>query len=86
MDDYIVILLIIMIFVIIYVYREQLYRMTKRYDRKYKRTVKKPVREIKLTDEEDEEVEDEKTFGDDTNYEMSEIDYSSKLSEDNSIM
>ena len=82
MDDYIVILLIIMIFVIIYVYREQLYRMTKRYDRRNKKSVKKPIKEIELTDDEIEE----KTFGDDSNYEISEIDYSSKLSEDNSIM
>jgi hypothetical protein len=80
MDDYIVILLIIMIFVVIYVYREQLYRMTKRYDRKYKKINKKPVEEIESIDLSDE------TFDKETNYNVSEIDYSSKLSDDNSIM
>jgi hypothetical protein len=80
MDDYIVILLIIMIFVVIYVYREQLYRMTKRYDRKYKKLNKKPVEEIESIDLSDE------TFDKETNYNVSEIDYSSKLSDDNSIM
>jgi hypothetical protein len=83
MDDYIVILLIIMIFVIIYVYREQLYRMSKRHDRRHKKTNKKPAMKIEVTED---EIENEKTFGDDSNYEISEIDYSSKLSEDNSIM
>ena len=84
MDDYIVILLIIMIFVVIYVYREQLYRMTKRYDRKYKRVNKKPREEIESIDL-SEELSNE-TFDKETNYNISEIDYSSKLSEDDSMM
>ena len=80
MDDYIVILLIIMIFVVIYAYREQLYRMTKRYDRKHKKTYKKQINDIESVDLSDE------TFDKDSNYDISEIDYSSKLSEDNTIM
>lgn len=80
MDDYIVILLIIMIFVVIYVYREQLYRMTKRYERKHKKINKKQIDDIESIDLSDE------TFDKETNYDVSEIDYSSKLSEDNTII
>jgi hypothetical protein len=81
MDDYIVVLLIIMIFIVIYVYREQLYRMTKRHDRKYRKTSKKQIAEIETSDDISAE-----TFGDETNYDISDIDYSSKLSENNSMI